>query len=121
MKTAKIISQDDECFILNIQNMENCSNCKFWRDKGWDEKGNGTGICDNPKVIEEVSMLDEEVLKKFVKGSNDNEKKWNARFIHNSLRFSNKFYCKHHILLKRTLKNALDQDDCSNLKILGYG
>ena len=73
-----------------------CSNCRYWRDKGWDGEGNGTGICDNQKVIEQVTLLNEELLKRFVKGESENDIKHNARWIYNSLRFSDKFRCCHY-------------------------
>ncbi len=72
-----------------------CSNCRYWRDKGWDGEGNGTGICDNPTVIDQVSMIGEEHLGLFVKGDTPEEIKYNARWIKNSLRFSDKFRCCH--------------------------
>jgi hypothetical protein len=74
-----------------VKKMENntfnrCRTCRWWRDKGWylDE---GIGICDNPKTIEQVSMLNEDMIKRFVPEPSD------AKMIANSLRFSSEFGC----------------------------
>lgn len=74
-----------------------CRNCKFWRDKAWGSDDTGIGICDNPIVINQVRMMSEGVLFKFVAGDNDKDKKSNARFIANSLRFDSEFGCNHFI------------------------
>lgn len=73
----------------------NCKNCLFFRDKGWDEIGGCNGICENPFVIKQVSILNEEDLKKFVSGETEKDVKSNARFIKNSLRFDGEFGCLH--------------------------
>lgn len=67
----------------------NCQDCKFWRDKGWGEDGKGTGVCDNPKVIDQCTTISEEHLKRFLKDERD------ARFIAQSQRFASDFGCKH--------------------------
>lgn len=76
-----------------------CSNCRFWRDKGWDGEGNGTGICDNKYVINQVTIISEEHLKKFVNGDTEQDKKYNARWISTSMRFSDKFCCCHYRIM----------------------
>lgn len=77
----------------------NCSSCKFWRDKGW-VGDDGIGICDNTNVIKQVSILNEDSIKTFIKGDNEADKKSNARFISNSLRFKSNFGCIHHENIK---------------------
>jgi len=75
--------------------MPRCSSCRFWRDKGWggDE---GIGMCDNPIVIKQVSMMREEIIKPFVIGDTEQHKKAHARMIANSLRFHGSFGCVHY-------------------------
>lgn len=75
-----------------------CSTCRFWRDKGWvgDE---GIGKCDNPEVIKQVSVMETFMIEKFVTGDTEKDRKSNARFISNSLRFHSHFGCIHHIKL----------------------
>lgn len=73
-----------------------CKNCKFWRDKAWTDDI-GIGVCDNPIVINQVSMMSEYMIEKFVVGDNDKDRKSNARFIHNSLRFDSEFGCNHFV------------------------
>jgi hypothetical protein len=75
--------------------MPRCSSCHFWRDKGWDGD-EGIGKCDNPIVIEQVSMLSEELIERFVAGDTDKDKKSNARFLADSLRFHSHFGCVHY-------------------------
>lgn len=67
-----------------------CECCQFWRDKGWDDKG-GIGKCDNPLVIEQVSMMKADLMHRFfVRYLAD------AKFIADSIRFENSFGCIHH-------------------------
>jgi hypothetical protein len=75
--------------------MPRCSSCRFWRDKGWDGD-EGIGKCDNPIVIEQVSIMSEEMIERFVTGETDKDKKSNARFLANSLRFHSHFGCVHY-------------------------
>ena len=75
--------------------MPRCSSCRFWRDKGWDGD-EGIGKCDNPIVIEQVSMMSEELIERFVAGDTDKDKKSNARFLANNLRFHSHFGCVHY-------------------------
>lgn len=72
-----------------------CSSCSFWRDKGWDGD-KGIGICDNPIVIKQVSIISEDLIERFVVGDTDKDKKSNARFLANSLRFHSHFGCIHY-------------------------
>jgi hypothetical protein len=62
----------------------------FWRDKGWASETDGIGVCDNKNVIEQVTLMSEEIIKRFVKDERD------AKFIFNSLRFDSQFGCIHH-------------------------
>ena len=41
--------------------MPRCSSCSFWRDKGWDGD-EGIAKCDNPIVIEQVLMMNDELI-----------------------------------------------------------
>lgn len=75
--------------------MPRCFSCRFWRDKGWDGD-EGIGKCGNPIVIEQVSMMSEELIERFVAGDTDKDKKSNARFLANSLRFHSHFGCVHY-------------------------
>lgn len=71
-----------------MKNTNLCRNCTFWRDKGW--SGNeGIGICDNPKVIEQVKILSDSLLERFVPEPRD------VIFISNSMRFNADFGCIH--------------------------
>lgn len=63
-----------------------CRSCRWWRDKGWDGDF-GIGICDNPKTIEQVSMMSEALLSRFI---NDQSA---TRMVAQSLRFSSEFGC----------------------------
>ena len=72
-----------------------CSSCHFWRDSGWDGD-DGIGKCINPFVIAQVSMMSEELIERFVSGDTDKDRKSNARFLANSLRFSSHFGCVHY-------------------------
>jgi hypothetical protein len=65
-----------------------CKNCRFWRDKAWDGD-DGIGICDNPTVIKQVSLMSEEFIKRFAKDERD------ACVIAGSLRFNSDFGCIH--------------------------
>lgn len=80
---------------LNQSLQSHCSSCQFWRDKGWNGD-EGIGICDNPIVIKQVSMMSEELIERFVTGDTDKDKKSNARFLANSLRFHSHFGCIHY-------------------------
>lgn len=72
-----------------------CKSCIFWRGKGW--SGDiGIGICDNPKVIAQVTLLSEAVIERFVVGDSEKEKKQNAAIIANSMRFRSDFGCLHY-------------------------
>ena len=75
--------------------MPRCSTCRFWRDKGWDGD-EGIGICENPIVIEQVSMMGKEMIKPFVIDDTDQHKKAHALMIANSLRFHSSFGCIHY-------------------------
>ena len=76
-----------------------CSNCYFWRDKAWVEDS-GIGICDNEKVIKQVTILNEDNIQNFLSGS-EKDKKLNAKFIINSMRFSSEFCCTHYKILEK--------------------
>lgn len=65
-----------------------CRSCRWWRDKGWADD-EGIGICDNPKVIEQVQMMSEGLISRFVADQRD------TRMIAQSLRFSSEFGCIH--------------------------
>jgi hypothetical protein len=66
--------------------MKKCENCLFWRDKGWDAKGNGRGKCDNFTVHDQV------VISMPIWPTDDSKNDY--------LRFSNDFCCKHHEKIK---------------------
>ena len=72
-----------------------CMNCIFWRDKGWDGDS-GSGVCENPMVMKQVSLMSEQHIKPFVIGDTDQHKKAHARMIANSLRFDSHFSCVNH-------------------------
>lgn len=94
-KTDEKVSTEQEKPSLTGGVMPCCSSCRFWRDKAWDGD-EGIGICDNQKVIEQVSIMSEELIKRFVAGDTDKEKKSNARTLANSLRFHSHFGCVHY-------------------------
>lgn len=93
MKQLKKHSPTDEFEIRPVYKqaetvMGRCRHCKWWRDKGWvgDE---GIGICDNPQVIRQVSVMKEEMIIRFVREQSE------ARMIANSQRFHSDFGCIH--------------------------
>lgn len=65
-----------------------CRSCRWWRDKAWDGD-EGIGICDNPTTIEQVTLMSEALLGRFVAEPPA------ARMIAQSLRFSSEFGCIH--------------------------
>lgn len=63
-----------------------CKNCRWWREKSWvDEEG--SGICENPNTMQQVTTMSEEMVSKFVIDKSE------ARMISQSLRFSSEFSC----------------------------
>lgn len=71
-----------------MDNTKTCRNCTHWRDKGWagDE---GVGKCSNSIVIEQVSMMNQEIIRRFT--NHDSE----AKMIADSIRFNSEFGCIH--------------------------
>lgn len=91
----KAINEELNLPLQQCSVMPRCSSCKFWRDKAWDGD-EGIGICDNPNVIKQVSMMSEEHIQRFACGDTEKEKKSNARFVATSLRFHSSFGCVHY-------------------------